>query len=454
MRRTNGLVIIFFLLRGQAFVLKNTGRKGGSKTSASSLNSVSPFEKVCNDAHDEIVIEGNSISELTSFILDSEGVEVGSLSGNALDKVFPLLLTWGKMETTEAAITVERLLERLEREMETGNKLVSLNNKHYTIAIDAWGKSGHTDAARRAENILEKMEKMLKLNPSVAPTRATYNALMNAHSRNGDVDRIAELLGFMEDMPSLQPITSDYNVLLSAHAKLGEAREAENVVQKMINRSQEPGRAGNCEPDLYSYNMLLDAWSKSNEPNRGKRAEAILAHLCEHSEFEGEPDARTYSAAICAVVHSGEENILERSERILAQAESNDIDSDVYLESLLLDAYASSKSPGSARRAEELLNKLDEKGIANAVSFNTVIKAWKSSNDPDGPVRAKRIVERMKELGIVDTISYSTLIATYANTGNRDSAERAEAILEDMHAMDLTPNIRTLNARKFRIFGL
>jgi pentatricopeptide repeat protein len=340
----------------------------------------------------------------------------------------------------------------LEKELETGNELVSLSNKHYTIAIDAWGKSGHTDAARQAEKILEKM---LKLNPSVAPTRVTYNALMNAHSRNGDVDRIAELLGFMEDMPSLQPITNDYNVLLSAHAKLGEAREAENVVQRMINRPQElGGRASKCEPDLYSYNMLLAAWSRSNEPNRGKRAEAILEHLCEHSEFEWEPDARTYSAAICAVVRSGEDNILERSERILAQAESNEIDSDIYLESVLLDAYASSKSPGSARRAEELLNKLDEEGIANAVSFNTVIKAWKSSNDPDGPVRAERIVERMKELGIVDTISYSTLIAAYANTGKRDSAERADAILEDMHAMDLTPNIRTLNAGKFRIFGL
>lgn len=449
MHRANRLLLALLILRGQAFVCKNGGRQRFIQSSVgSSSNSFSPILKVHSGTQDEIVLAENSLSELTSSILDSDRADPGALSGNTLDKVFPLLLSWSKLETANAALTIERLLERLEREMETGNELVSLNNKHYTIAIDAWGKSGHVDGARRAEDILNKMEKMLKLNPAAAPTRATYNALMNAHAKNGDVDRISELLGFMEEMPSLQPITNDYNVLLSAHAKLGEARKAEVVVQRMVNLSQKQGHSSNCEPDLYSYNVLLDAWSRSNEPNRGKRAEAILEHLCSQSEFEWELDVRTYSAAICAIVRSGETNILERSEKILRQAQSNDIDSDVYLESILLDAYASSDTPGAARRAEELLTKLDKEGVANSVSFNTVIKAWKSSRDPEALVHAERIVARMQELKIVDTISYSTLIAAYANVGDRASAERAESILEDMNAMDLTPNIQSLNTGK------
>eukprot|EP00980_Cylindrotheca_fusiformis_P027747 scaffold22549_cov98-Cylindrotheca_fusiformis.AAC.3 len=439
-----GSRFLFAIATAQAFVLENRGRKTIAPITI--LNSLSPCENVCIDAEKAETLEDDTLSELTSSILDSKIGEVGTLSENALDRVFPLILTWSTAETADAAEAIESLLERLEREMENGNELVSLTNKHYTIAIDAWGKSGHQDAARRAENILEKMEKISKLNPAVAPTRVTYNALMNAHSKNGNVDRISELLGVMEDMPALSPITNDYNILLSAHAKLGEARKAELVVQRMVSRSQ--GSDQSCEPDLYSYNMLLDAWSRSKEPNRGKRAEAILDHLCRHSEFEWDIDVRTYSAAICAVVRSDEKNILERSERILAQAKSNGIDSDVYLESILLDAYASSDSPDAARRAEELLNKLDEEGVANTVTFNTVIKAWKNSNDPSAPFHAEKIVSRMKQLGIVDTISYSTLIAVHANTGDRESAERAEKIIDEMHAMDLAPDIQALNAER------
>ena len=383
--------------------------------------------------------------ELTAFLLYRNDEKYGSLSEETIDQFFPLLLHWGKMEN--GAITIEKLLERLEKEVEAGNQIVSLNNKYYTVAVDAWGKSGGSDSVKNAERIFQRMEEMGRSDPSLAPTRVTYNALMNAHAKHGDTDRIVELLETMEGTPSLQPITNDYNVLLWAFAKLGEARQAENVLKRMIDRCKEDGKDCECQPDLYSYNMLLDAWSKSEEKGRGKRAEAILQGLTE-SDFDWEPDARTYSAAICAIVRSGESDVLERAESLLAKAESQEIDSDVYLQTVLLDAYASDDSPDSARKAEALLEKLENEGVANAVSYNTVIKAWKSSNDPDGLHRAEKIVERMKIHGLVDTISYSTLIAAYANKGDRLSAERAEELLYDMHNVGLIPNVQTLNAGK------
>ena len=443
MRRASNLAILFLFLKSQAFVFQNSGKQNFERTSRFFSTTIAP-EKVFTD---EFILndEPDSILELTAFLLYRNDEKYGSLSEETIDQFFPLLLHWGKMEN--GAITIEKLLERLEKEVEAGNQIVSLNNKYYTVAVDAWGKSGGSDSVKNAERIFQRMEEMGRSDPSLAPTRVTYNALMNAHAKHGDTDRIVELLETMEGTPSLQPITNDYNVLLWAFAKLGEARQAENVLKRMIDRYKEDGKDCECQPDLYSYNMLLDAWSKSEEKGRGKRAEAILQGLTE-SDFDWEPDARTYSAAICAIVRSGESDVLERAESLLAKAESQEIDSDVYLQTVLLDAYASDDSPDSARKAEALLEKLENEGVANAVSYNTVIKAWKSSNDPDGLHRAEKIVERMKIHGLVDTISYSTLIAAYANKGDRLSAERAEELLYDMHNVGLIPNVQTLNAGK------
>jgi pentatricopeptide repeat protein len=415
------------------------------------LNSVPPTTE---SAINEVDAQGSfrdsaSVSNLTALFLESS--QPGALTKEILSDVFPLLLWWGKTESAEGAATVERLLVRLEEEIEAGNELLNLKNKHYTVAVDAWGKSGHEDSARNAEKILERMKVMGRSNPSLAPTRVTYNAVMHAHSKQGDTKRAAEILEFMENSSGIELITNDYNVMLGAHAKLGEARQAEIILKRMIDRCNELGEECECTPDLYSYNMLLSAWAKSDEQGRGKRAEDIFEMLekrFQNGEFEWKPDARTYLAAISAVVRSDHPNAIKRAEELLAQAESRGIAPDIYLHSALLDAYASSTSSTSAERAEVLLEKLENEGVANDVSYNTVLKAWKTSEDASAPARAEALVKKMEERGLADTISYSTLIAVYANKGGLESAERADEILQGMQGMGATPNTQTLNAGK------
>ena len=66
--------------------------------------------------------------------------------------------SWGKTETQEGAVVVEKLLSRFEKEIDVGNDLMDLNQKYYTVAVDAWGKSGNKESAKHAERILHKME--------------------------------------------------------------------------------------------------------------------------------------------------------------------------------------------------------------------------------------------------------------------------------------------------------
>jgi pentatricopeptide repeat protein len=456
MKRLNRIAFLLFLLQScpsQAFAPSKAVRTSDQRQSPRLFDSVTLTTEHSSrpEQATEIIKEVNPLSSLTSLLLENESEEPGSLDEEVIEDIFPLLLWWGKTETVDGATTVEKLLERLEKEVEAGNDLLTLCNKHYTVAVDAWGKSGHEDSAKNAERILRKMEEMGKSNPLIAPTRVTYNAVMHAHSKVGEIQRASEILDFMINTSELEPITNDYNVLLGANARLGQARQSEDVLKRMVDRCRELGEECECAPDLYSYNMLLDAWAKSTEPGRGKRAEDILETLDAKSksgEFQWKPDVRTYSAAINAVVHSREANAIGRAESILAQAESRGIDPDAYLHSSLLDAYAMSTAIGSAEKAEDLLEKLETEGVANAVAYNTVLKAWKSRKDDTAIDRAESLVKRMELRGLADTISYCTLIALYANKGNIASAERAEEILNGMQKAGSTPNAQTLNSGK------
>jgi pentatricopeptide repeat protein len=391
--------------------------------------------------------------EYTNRILDTENNPPGSLTWDSVRYAVPLLVSWGKTETSEGAITVETLLDRLEAEVEAGNKLIKLSNKHYTLAIDAWGKSGREDSAENAERILLKMKEMEKLHIRFAPNRFTYNAVMNAHAKQGHTKRAAELLVVMENDANLELTAHDYNVLLGAYARVGEARKAEDVLKRMVERCKEKGDPCGSAPDITSYNMLLDAWAKSNEKGRGQRAESILEALqreYDNGEFAFEPDARTYAAAIFAIVRSNEPLAIERAEKIVETALSRGFAHDEYLHTALLDAYATSPQPGFAEKAQQLLDKLEGEGVANAVTYNTVLKAWKGNNMNDESLkRMEDLLCRMEELRFADTISYSTVIAAYANKGNIASAQRAEEILLRMPDAGAKPNTQTLNAGTF-----
>ena len=402
---------------------------------------------------DEGLVRGEemrpSTLDYTSRILDTEKNPPGSLTKELIRVAYPLLLSWGRAETAEGAAIVERLINRLEDEYNAGNKMFVPNSSHYTIAVDAWGKSRHEDSAKNAERILMKMNEMKSKTPRVAPTRVTYNAVMNAHAKQGNTSRAADILEMMENNPSIQPLTNDYNVLLGSYARLGEPRKAELVLNRMANRCKSLGHPCVCAPDLYSYNMLLDAWAKSDEAGRGRRAEDILQALqteYDQGRCDFSPDARTYSAAICAIVRSNEMDSIQRAEALLLEAQSKGIVPDEYLHSSLLDAYASSTKRGSAEKAEELLGKLEADGVAYAIAYNTVLKAWKGSESEDAAPRAEAILKRMEQRGFADTISYCTVIAAYANKGDKSSAVRAEEILKSMQEAGAKPNTPTLNA--------
>jgi pentatricopeptide repeat protein len=367
-----------------------------------------------------------SIEDLTSKFL-SEGFD----DEGATDVVLPILHFWSKRESVAGAETVQEILDRLEEQVDSGEISNSnLHCGHYAIAVDAWAKSGDNDSSRKADAVVNRMhERGVKLN------RVVYNSWMNAHAIQKNTTRVKEILSIMENDIPEEILVKDYNILISSLAKQGRPMEAENNVKSLVERYNK-GEAA-CLPDLISYNLILDAWAKSGGTGCGTRADV-------------RPDQRSYVAAMSAVIRSGEENVIDRVERIRKKAKSRGIDDDAYVFSTLLDAYATAGPNGSRTKVEEILGELEKIDTTmddRIVVYNTALKLFKESQDKDAPSHAEELFQRMKSQGAVDQVSYGTLITIYANQkGDSSARARVESLLKDMHETCLKPTTLVMNS--------
>lgn len=397
--------------------------------------------------------EPDSLQEYTDILQDEANYPTGSLPKSIVSSAFEILFHWGKQETVEGAKMVERLMQRLEQE-----DAQLLNNRHYSVAVEAWAKSGHAKAAGRAEKALNRMEEIGKENPFAAPTRQAYSVVVHAYTDQGKTNKAHAILRRMEESSNLSPTNGDYSTVLAAFARAGDARRAEEILKTMVDLCKNGDKE--FAPALNHYHMVLDSWSRSNESGAGERARQILAalhDLADHGELNLQPDERTYTCVMNNIVRSDEEDRVEQAEELLDMAVARGIVPDVFLLTSIMQVYA---NRGAVEKTEGLLKRLEGEGIANTAAYNTVIKAWKGSNGPDAPERAERCLERMKSLGLADTIGYTTVIAAYASRGDSTSAEKAEALLKEMQDLRqagndrVKPNVQTVNAGKSLWFSI
>ena len=103
----------------------------------------------------------------------------------------------------------------------------------------AWAKSHSEEAAQKAEGIIQYMD--LK---GLIPNTVTYNTILHAIAVGNECDR---------------------------------ALRAEDMVQRMKKRHEEKGE--DCQPDVYTYQSLIQAWSRTSMPGSPQKAERILRFM-------------------------------------------------------------------------------------------------------------------------------------------------------------------------------
>ena len=397
---------------------------------------------VVRESNIKNVVENElSIEETTNRILSMNN-EVNSnnhdKSNNIFDNILPILHSWSKRESIEGARMVQKILEYMEEQVDKGQlNSNKLHVGHYTIAIDAWAKSGHPHSGQKANEIVHKMEQRnIRLN------RVTYNSWMNAYALQGNAKKTEEIFQRMqEDIPE-EILIYDHNIVISAYSREGRAMEAEKILKELVDRC---GKGEDtCFPSLLSYNLVLDGWAKSNDERCGERAEMILDAIEEQKELNLRPDLYSYVAAISALIHSGESNILDRVEAIWTRAKAKGNIEDCFLFSATLDAYARISPDNSLQRVEELLQEfdaIDSDREGKIVVYNSALKVFMESTNADSITLSEKLFEKMKFQNTFDDISYGTMITMYAKQKDFKMAQkRVKSLLDEIPEMGMTIN--------------
>ena len=316
--------------------------------------------------------------------------------------------------------------EQIMEEMDAPKDIIT-----YATAISAWAMSGmRSHSVAKAEELLRAIEET----PDLEPNTVVLNTVMSTWVRSklpAAVNRTEELLRHMEEgRTSAPPDLISYNThihALSIHAKQpGCAERAHDLLLSLERRYQE--KEISFRPNLFTYNLVIDAWSKSSNPDASLKAVEILRTMMNGDGPH--PDSFSFNQ--------------------------------------VLSTLSRSSKPGAARLAEDLLQyqedayklKIHRNARPDAISYTSTIAAWARSRVPNAAERAERLMNQMKERYAAgetylkpDRMTYNALIDCWAKSGRGTlAARKAEALLQEMEEMcalgdeSVAPNIVTYNA--------
>ncbi len=207
---------------------------------------------------------------------------------------------------------------------------------------------------------------------------------------------------------------------------------------------------------------MIDAWSKSRDPN----AAGMYPFK---SIFRISEESRSYQS----INISGNNDYIVRAESLLKQMQKMheegypSLRPDIFSFASVLNAHANSREPGSARKAEEILEHMeslynqngDEHVKPNTICYATVIKAYaRSAREPGSAERADAILRRMFEVyqngnraARPNIVAFTSACDAWSKSGERQAVKRVEGLMKWMRTLstegllDVMPNEFTYN---------
>jgi len=266
---------------------------------------------------------------------------------NVIKQMMAAIPRWSKRKSAEAARHAEDLLERLIQEAVAGNPHMRTNGtttssseeENYPApsammsvslfngAMDSYGKIGDPTGVQR---ILRRMEGLrtsgvddfAHLQPDEFSMSTLATAWAKSHSEEA-AQKAEAIIQYM-DLKGLVPNTITYNSVLHAIAvgnQCDRALRAEDMVQRMNERYEKKGE--DCQPDVYTYQSHIQAWSRTSMPGSPQKAERILRFM-DNEAYSGKnncqrlaPNAYCFTTVIHSWARSSERNRARHAYQLL-----------------------------------------------------------------------------------------------------------------------------------------
>jgi pentatricopeptide repeat protein len=354
-----------------------------------------------------------------------------------------LIFAWSKSKSTKAPYEAEKLISEMIDLYDNKKQLMEgPNTIAYSIAINCWSKSSVPDAPQRARKLLDSMiirSKREEDNNKISnciPNAITYHSVLDAYSKHGDIVGADEVFTMMKMDKNVKPELLTYSILIDTWSKSNNRddapKEAELLLMEMIDLYSK----GELDhgPDTIIYSTVVNCWSKSNLPEAPQRVRDILDSMILHYKQTGNESVRPNTITYNSVMD--------------AYARQGDIDGTLEVWELMMNDYRSSTSDvgggggggdkgGNGSNGSNNMRSINAR--PNVPTYNTLISAWAKSRRSDAPNQAERLLKEMIDLYIKgdlkdgpDTIIMSSVINCWSKSNKLEAPKHARSILDDM----------------------
>ncbi|KAL6320190.1 hypothetical protein AAG906_004699 [Vitis piasezkii] len=254
-------------------------------------------------------------------------------------------------------------------------------------------------------------------------TVQVYNAMMGVYARTGRFTKVQELLDLMRSR-GCEPDLVSFNTLINARLKSGTM--VTNLAIELLNEVRRSG----IQPDIITYNTLISACSReSNLEEAVKVYNDMVAHRCQ-------PDLWTYNAMISVYGRCG---MSREAGRLFKDLESKGFLPDAVTYNSLLYAFA---REGNVDKVKEICEDMVKMGFGkDEMTYNTIIHMYGKRGQHD---LAFQLYSDMKLSGrSPDAVTYTVLIDSL---GKANMIKEAAEVMSEMLNAGVKPTLRTFSA--------
>jgi hypothetical protein len=335
----------------------------------------------------------------------------------------------------------------------------------FSHVLRAWSNSKSPLAVYQAEENLNLMESSVN-----KPNAECYLRVIECWTkskRKGAEARIETLIGLLNQRLVNDPDHGKNSTnevirqeavlnLLHVYHNIGNAHRAEEILLEFAKDFETS--VGRPPPTIGMCISVLSTWSKSKSSRRDTRAEKLL-YLMKNNPAFPEPDTACYTAVINCVASSNKPGSARKAEALLRRMDRKDeTQSNLVSLTCVLIAWARSEDSDAPLKAERIFQEILDRGMQpDRYVFAGLITAWGRSNSEDSMLKVEDYFQRLKNLenSTPTVVEYTAVIQAYANyvsrniDKSRESVQRAEALLTEMldsEDTQLRPNILTYAA--------
>jgi hypothetical protein len=263
--------------------------------------------------HSNQVTAGERAEEILDTMID----QFGGVNAVVYNKV---LKVWKNTNAPQTALRAEKILKRMV-DQNIADRI------SYTSYITILANIGTEEAAQRASEIVENMLQACKKGSAlIKPNSQTWDNVVLAWVRCGNMDRAAEIIQRMENLQAdgeteMSPNVVTFSIIMDGLAKSNE-KGALTKMEAIFDRMWQLYDDGNLDarPNAFTYVTMIHAYAKARSPSAAQKAEDLLFKM--YDEYQNgnvdlKPNTQLVSAVMDAWVKSGASNAAEKAEQAL-----------------------------------------------------------------------------------------------------------------------------------------